>query len=293
MNIHKRLFIASILGFLSFLAAVLSPASLVQAQDATATPAVSSTPKPIPPLSSAGRLSVVYTVPGMEDVEAQTDIDYLNPPTNTHLLDLYLPDTEEPAPLVVLIHGSASARERLKDQTPYTSWGRLVAASGFAAVTFNWDYPKAEDITALFEYMRENSEALNIDTSKICIAVFSGGVDTALSMVQAGELEDIACLVAYYGDYRQATAGLEEVDAETFPDTLILHGARDEGIPLERVEAYVESATALDLPVSLMIHPEGVHAFDLRNDDETTRELMKASLDFIAEHLLPTESEGE
>jgi dienelactone hydrolase len=253
-----------------------------------ADPVTTPTPKPIPPLRSAGQLAVVYDVPGMADVNIQPNIDYVTPLKKTHRLDIYTSDTTTKAPVVVLIHGSVQANANFKDLAPYTSWGRLIAASNLAAVTFNWDHPESSDLIALFAYLRDNEHDLNIDLSKMCIVAFSGGVDPTLALIEAGELGEIACFVGYYGDYTLSTAGLDTIDADTFPEVLLLHGAKDEIISLKEPQSYLEETLALDLPVRLLIHSQGVHAFDLRNDDDESRQLIEASLDFIKSNLLPS-----
>jgi hypothetical protein len=39
------------------------------------------------------------------------------------------------------------------------------------------------------------------------------------------------------------------------------------------------------IEVELLIHPTGVHAFDLRNDDEHSREIIQQTLQFIQNRL--------
>src|SRR5207244_12723022 len=81
--------------------------------------------------------AVVMALPGMDDVVVRPDIPYRRDPV-LHC-DLYLPPRDGPHPCAVFVHGDGppDALENAKDWGQYTSWGRLSAASGMAAVTFN------------------------------------------------------------------------------------------------------------------------------------------------------------
>jgi hypothetical protein len=48
---------------------------------------------------------------------------------------------------------------------------------------------------------------------------------------------------------------------------------------------FVDTAIARNAPLTLMIHPTGVHGFDNQNDDDRSREIIKAALEFMKSHL--------
>jgi acetyl esterase/lipase len=61
-------------------------------------------------------------------------------------MDIYIsPDLAESAkrPVVIFLHGGAKTDYTPKDWGIYTTWGRLIAASGFVGVTFTHrlEYP--------------------------------------------------------------------------------------------------------------------------------------------------------
>ncbi|HEX2060555.1 MAG TPA: hypothetical protein VHK90_07430, partial [Thermoanaerobaculia bacterium] len=73
---------------------------------------------------------VVLQVPGMDNVDVRKNIRYDGELT----FDLYRPPNSSAAlPVVVFINGVG--RPDLKEWGQYTSWPRLVAARGIAAVT--------------------------------------------------------------------------------------------------------------------------------------------------------------
>src|SRR5260370_31441016 len=124
--------------------ALLPALCLVAAAAAAVTPARGQAKQP----SEAERMRrmaelvnkpVVYTVPGMDRVKVRKDIVYKKTDDPNMKMDVYTPPGLGPGeqrPAVILLHGGAPTRFQPKEWGFYQSWGRLVAASGMAAVTF-------------------------------------------------------------------------------------------------------------------------------------------------------------
>src|SRR4030095_13354095 len=106
---------------------------------------------PIPPLAQNNlppevremarkvMMPVVYKVPGMDKVKVVQNVKYTTTTDPNVLMDTYLPPDVKPRekrPVVIFIHGGAKTEWTAKDWGIYTTWGRLVAASGFVGVTF-------------------------------------------------------------------------------------------------------------------------------------------------------------
>ena len=51
------------------------------------------------------------------------------------------------------------------------------------------------------------------------------------------------------------------------------------------IDEFVQLAIANNVPITFMNHPEGMHAFDMLNDNERSREIIRATLEFIKVHL--------
>ena len=96
-----------------------------------------------------------------------------------------------------------------------------------------------------------------------------------------GGAGDIPCLVTYYGDLRLATTELEQTGQPVLPATLIARAERDELIPNDHAAMYADRASARGAEVKVVSHPNGAHAFDLRNDDDTSRAIIKETIDFL------------
>jgi len=233
-------------------------------------------------------MPVVYTLPGMDEVQVQKDLVYKEDGRTWHKLDVYSPANVPSKPLnpaVILVHGGAKASSNMKNTRPFVSWGQLFAASGTSAITFNWDYPQEVQIVELIDYVRKNTGPLNVDKDRLCLFAFSGGVEFAVPAVLKGAPEYVRCIVAYYGNLKRAQAQLEEERATKLVPMLIVKAAQDEFIPADSIDRFVEMAQARGAEVQLLTHSKGGHAFDLRNDDDQSREIIKRTLEFVKEYL--------
>lgn len=226
------------------------------------------------------------------------------------MLDIYLPPDvahAEKRPAVIFIHGGAKTEYTPKDWGIYTSWGRLVAASGFVGVTFthSLEYPGkslekgAHDVRAAIDYVRANGDKYNIEKDRVCLAAYSAG-EPMLSPALRGDMRFVRCLVAFYAfmdvrqsDYRK-TETLKifspitylEKNPSKIPPLFLGRAGRDE-VPTmdDSIDRFAKEALARNIAITLTNHPQGVHSFDNQNDDERSREIIRGALAFMQLHL--------
>ncbi|HUS13479.1 MAG TPA: hypothetical protein VM536_00485, partial [Chloroflexia bacterium] len=127
---------------------------------------------------------VVYTVPGMDAARVHADLVYKIVDEDPLAMDVYTPGagSDGPWPAVILVHGDGPPvmLQGAKDWGQYQSWGRIVAASGLAAVTFNHRSSHrltrmadvAADIDDLIAHVRAESGPLRLDPDRMAIAAF-------------------------------------------------------------------------------------------------------------------------
>jgi hypothetical protein len=62
---------------------------------------------------------------------------------------------------------------------------------------------------------------------------------------------------------------------------MIVHAGKD-FVPYtnESLTGFIAKAIVQNVPVTLMIHPDGVHGFDIYTDNESTRQIIKNTLEF-------------
>ena len=143
---------------------------------------------------------VVYRLPGMDKVEVRAGLPFVAAGGAELHLDLYLPAARlagVKVPVVVFVNGVGLPA--LKDWTIYRSWGRLVAAAGMAAVTFEARRPTVDaDIAALFAALGEKAASWGVDPDRVAMWSCSGNVPAALRYAM-GTAPGVRALVAYYG----------------------------------------------------------------------------------------------
>src|SRR6266702_2416785 len=200
---------------------IFRPIFLV-ALGAAATPsaAQNNLPDDVRAMAKKVMMPVVLKVPGMDRVRVVENLKYTKSDDPNVLMDIYIPPDlpeNEKRPAVIFIHGGAKTEYTPKDWGVYTTWGRVVAASGFAGVTFTHrlDYPNkslengAQDVRAAVDYVRTNADKYNIDKDRICLIAYSAG-GPMLSLGMRGETPFVRCLVGFYAfmdvqqsDYRK------------------------------------------------------------------------------------------
>lgn len=106
--------------------------------------------------------------------------------------DLFLPDTKQPAPGVLLIHGGGWTGGDKRSQM--RSLAKRLAKRGFVVLnatyrtTPEWQHPaQYEDLLQALRWMRANAKALNLDANRLATFGYSaGGHLAALVGLQAG-----------------------------------------------------------------------------------------------------------
>ena len=256
--------------------------------------------------------TVVLEIAGMDAVAVQRDVAYRTTEAGALTMDLYVPpgaQTGARRPAVVFVSGypdpgfEAFVGCKLKDMGAYTSWGRLVAASGIVGVTYTNREPVA-DLDALLQYLRQNAASLGIDENRIGLWAASGNVPRAVSVLMQQASSSLACAVLAYG-YMLDPAGSTRVaeasarfgfvnpaagkSVDDLPRELplfLVRAGKDELPGLnETIELFLTAALARNLPVTFVNHATAPHAFDILDDSETSREIIRSILAFLRVHL--------
>lgn len=248
-------------------------------------------------------MTVVYRIPGMEAVTVQRGVAYSGALT----LDLYYPPDRgsKPLPAVVIVLGYRDVGVptmfgcQFREMGMTISWAQLFAASGMVGVVYETRNP-ASDAQAVLSYLHENGAVLGIDENRIAVWSSSGNVPVALSVLMDGKAR---CGVLCYGtmlDLDGATAVAQAAAQYHFANPCA--GRRAEDIPTETplfiaragrdqfgndsLDAFVAAALRANLPLTLMNHATGPHAFDLLEDSDASRDVVAAILAFLRTKLL-------
>jgi hypothetical protein len=242
----------------------------------------------------------VLTLPGIDDVIVRggtyhTGYEELG-------MDIYYPPAATGAvPVVLVAFGYPDPPGNIRQYGPMTSWARLFAASGMAAVIYATN-ECAENIHALLAHIRANADGLGLDSGRIALWAASASGSVALAAVMRDRsLKGAALLCGYTMDLASSTAVADAAkqflfvnacagkSVDDLPDNvplLFVRAGREQSPGLnEALDAVVARALARNLPVTLMNHATGAHSFAFDEDSELSREMIRRVLEFLAFHL--------
>ena len=253
---------------------------------------------------------LVYRVPNMEKVVVHSNLVYKTAGGLPLQADVYLPQgtlSNAALPAIIFVLGDASPAvlRNAKDWEFFHSYGRLAAASGFAGVTFNHrsseNFTKLSDVRGdiedLVQYVRTNAPALSVNQDRLCLWFFSGS-GPHLSVGMGTNAEFVQCLVAYYpvlavpahvvsGPMAAEYSSIEQIKkhASRVPPMLVAKAGLDAPFLNRLIDSLRDQAKAFNLPLEYFEHPKGRHAFDILDDDDTSREILRRTMNFIERHL--------
>jgi len=252
--------------------------------------------------------TVVHCIEGMDSVLVRRDVPFRGADGSPLAMDLYRPPEaapDEPLPAVLLVAGyrGEGFRARIgcdfKDMGSVTSWARLLAASGFAAVAGGNRDPAA-DALAMLGHVRENAASLGIDGTRLGVWAASGNVPVALRLLMERNGDPIRCAMLWYGytldsggathvadasrqfGFADACAGrsLDEIPKETA--LFLARAGRDASPGLnESLDRFVAAALPRNLSLTLVNHAAGAHAFEVFEDGEPSRQIVRQALDLL------------
>ena len=256
---------------------------------------------------------VVLTVPMMDQVKVRKDVPYKVVDGLPLKADFYLPPGSGPVerPAVIFIHGGPIPSNLLtppKEWGVFVSYGRIIAASRLVGVTFNHRFYGGEaltdaqsDVDDLVDYVRQNAGLLGIDKDRIAVWAFSGGGPFLTRFVREPP-SYISCLVAYYAvlDLRLVRAPSSTISdevAERYSPAANMASGETQIAPIfvaragldhpslnGSIERFIHEAVSRNVMVDFCNHPGGHHGFDVLDDNDRSREIIRHTIDFIKAH---------
>jgi len=252
--------------------------------------------------------AVVLELPGMEEVIIRNNIPYLNSPDSALKMDIYYPpkfDFKSNIPAIVVVLGYTDEAgkkligSKFKDFSWLVSWCKITAASGMAAIVYETVDPE-NDILSLEKYVQSNQNKLMIDMNRIGAYVCSAHTPTAVTHILNSSNNIFKCLAIYYGMIlTQDFEYLPQIDTlslkmgfktprlgdpkewnKKVPVLFVRAGLDNVPYLNQAFNNFYAKALEQNLPITLINYSNGLHAFDLYNDNDTTRQIIKTTLDF-------------
>jgi hypothetical protein len=261
------------------------------------------------PRDQLSKKRVVYSIPGLEAVAVRRDEQYRMTDAGALTMDVYYPPQSQAGartPAVIFVTGfpdpgaQKMLGSRFKDMGSFVSWAQLTAASGLVGITYVNKEPA--DVHEVLHHVRRNAASLGIDDSRIGVWACSGHGPSALSLLMEHG-RDLRCAVLAYaytldldGSTRVAdaakqfgfvtAAGKSVHDLPPDLPLFVLRAGLDQMPGLNgALDRFVATALTLNLPVTVVNHASGPHAFDLFDDTTATRDIVKQVLAFLRFHL--------
>jgi acetyl esterase/lipase len=263
------------------------------------------------PADHISRKRVVYRMAGVDAVDVERDVPFTAASGRALTMDLYrrggtTPGTRRPAVVIALGYRDAGYTNAVggpfKAMAFTTDWARLIAASGMIAIAYTNDDPAA-DLVSLLRHLRHHGAALGIDAQRVGVFGVSGNGPAALSTLMHADLR-IRCAVlgwAFLMDVDGATHVADAAaqwkfanacDGKTIADIaqdvpmFVARAGLDQFPGLNNaLDRFAARALAANLPVTIVNHPTGPHAFDIFDDSDASREIIEQMLVFMRVHL--------
>jgi len=261
---------------------------------------------------------VVYSLSGMEDVIVKMDIPYREHGDSNLVMDIYYPPNfkfELKVPAIVIVFGYTDEAQnkivgnQFRKLSWYTSWCRIIAASGMAAIAYETIDP-VDDLVAIEMFIKENEEDLLISKDRIGAFAVSANTPAAISRLLDASNEFFKCGVFYYGfvlthnskylspiDSLSKHMGFstprlaDDINLNLNAPMMLIRAGMD-NVPYlnQTLNEFLNLAQKNNLPVTLINYPNGVHGFDAFNDNDTTRMIIESTIEFWRFYLFNSNS---
>ncbi len=257
------------------------------------------------------RMRVVFSTPGMDAVNVRRNVVYKAAGGELLHMDIYAPpDPARPRPAVIFVHGGPVPRLGSKNMGLYVSYGELLAASGFVAVTFDHRFlaparlaDAASDVVDAVAHVRDSASAIGVDPDRLALWVFSGGGPFLAAPLRERPAW-LRAAIAYYAllDLQQPPPGVDDgltpelrkrfsaIDglgesARGAPPTLVARAGLDNPWLNGTIDRFVQAAVDTGASLDFLNHPDGRHGFDFLDDDERSKEIIRRTLEFLRDRL--------
>jgi hypothetical protein len=257
------------------------------------------------------KLTVVYSILGVESVTVRRDVPYRETESGRLTFDVYYPPgatAGDRRPAVLIVYGYSDAGmpnvfgRTFKEMGQTISWAQLIAASGMVAILYSNREP-VEDVEALLAHVHDRAASLGIDETRLGLWAASGNVPLAVWLLMQKRWRSVKSAVfccGYMLDLNGATsvadmqknfrfanpgAGKSMDDVRNDVPLLVVRAGRDQFGVNESLDGFIAGALQRDLPVRMINHAGAPHAFDVFEDSEATREIIREILRFMQFHL--------
>jgi acetyl esterase/lipase len=258
--------------------------------------------------------------------ETLTDITYCTPDNTPQAMDIYIPDAGGPWPVLVYVHGGAWMRgDKAEPMMSLFAKGMTAQGYLVASVNYRL-YPDAQfpamiqDVKCAVRFLRAHAAEYNLDPNRMgAVGVSAGGhlvsllgttdasagwdvgeyldqssrVQAVIAMAGVTDLSrnfpnaDIEAMKRVgFGEYNVVEASPISHVTPDDPPFLLIHGDRDELVPVEQSQVMYDRLIQQNVPAQLVIVQNARHSFTApAGTTPTLAEINQIILDFLAKYL--------
>jgi dienelactone hydrolase len=226
-------------------------------------------------VDAQGMPSFKYPEPAASSYRVLSDVEYGTSGSDALKMDVYRPSSGGRGPTLIFFNQVSGEQRR---HPFYVAWARIAASKGVTAILPDLRSATiVQDFVALLGYLGKGpAEDTGIDPAAVAVYAGSGNVFNALPLVQDARSTRIKAAVMYYG--------AAEVKAFR-PDLPVLYvrAGLDRPALNRLIDALAARALADNIPVTLLNHAGGRHAFEMFNDDDATKRVIDETIAFVKE----------
>jgi len=222
-------------------------------------------------------------------------------------VDIYYPsNSDKPFPAVVLVTGypdpgfEKMTGMKLKDVAQNQSWGKLLAASGVAAIVYTASDP-VQDALELVDWICAKGEGLGIDAQRLGLLSVSGNVPNALHVLQYRPR--FRCATLCYGfmldtetdtgvsaaatQFHFANPNSTELNLATELALLVVRAGKDAFPGLNNsIDNFIANSLRCNRDLEFINYAQGEHAFDIKDSSLRSLQLLRRILEFNRQRLI-------
>jgi acetyl esterase/lipase len=257
--------------------------------------------------------------------ETLIDVTYCTADNLPQNMDVYFPDAGGPWPVLVYVHGGAWIRGDKSEAAMFarsmTDQGYLVVSINYRLYPTGRYPAMIEDVKCAIRSLRANASEYNLDPDRIgAVGVSAGGhlvallgtseasagMDVGEYLDQSSRVQAVVAMapvtdltrkfpnadielmrqVGFGEDNIVQASPITHVTADD-PPFLLIHGDRDEVVPVEQSQLMYERLMAANVPAELVIVRNGRHSMTATDGSATPTwaEINQIIQDFLAQHL--------
>jgi len=226
---------------------------------------------------------VVFRLPRMEDVEVRSvTFKTLGDGVQLKMYVFYPPDINHRSRLPAVIFHNCQSMDNIDY---FLDYGKLIAASGMVGIIHQSRFFEKEDSGDLIDYISLHADELSIDASQMGIWTASGNTMIGVPLALEKDKEYFRCAVVYYGMPDPETIDLLKPLRQDI-SLFIVRCGLDEFRANRNIDYFVSEALDADMDFELVNYLTGHHAFDIADDNERSREIIRRTLNFFRANLI-------